>query len=166
MQCIEMKIDEGNSVNLFNKNIHVAISMVFGVASLLLAANVHAQQVYKWQDEKGAIHYTQSPPNTKNAVRMDIKTRTPTAPAASTTTDSKASSATTTDQAATANKAAKNTPAKLKAEDCAFLKTNLETLQSGRRLYESDDKGERAYLTEEQKAERIQVHTKNIKDGC
>lgn len=138
-------------------NLHLT-SLGAAVCVLLTSNIVFAQQIYKWQDEKGAIHYTQSPPSAKNAIRMDIKTR---APVPSTVVP-ETKPAASAPQPATVT----TTPQKLKAEDCAIIKGSLEELQSGRRLYESDKNGERSYLTEEQKAERIKTYSKNLSDGC
>lgn len=148
-------------MNPLIKNFHWATALG-AVAICLSLSPAQAQQVYKWKDDKGAIHYTQSPPSTKNAIRLDIKTRNVGNPVMA--AENKATA--TTEDKTVANTSAKATPPKLKAEDCAILKSSLENLQSGRRLYEADDKGDRAYLTEEQKAQRIQTYSKSLNEGC
>lgn len=48
----------------------------------LLATTVQAQQVYKWKDAKGVLHYTQTPPPARYSQSVNIKARSLPAPAA------------------------------------------------------------------------------------
>lgn len=143
------------------------LTMVSGAIAMVITGNsAQAQAVYKWQDAKGATHYTQTPPPVGAKSQMvEVKSRTNLQPLTITTIDATATN--------TGNKANPGTQAtssqqkpKLKQEDCQTLKSTLDTLNSGRRLYEADAKGERAYLTEEQRAERIQTYSKNLAEGC
>ena len=131
----------------------------------LLATTIQAQQVYKWKDEKGRLHYTQTPPPARYAQAVNIKERPTPVPATNGQKSAAAgTTATNTDNKATASKPA---PApKLSASDCKAMQDNLALLQTGRRLYENDAGGERAYMTEERKAQQIQVYQQNLKNGC
>jgi hypothetical protein len=46
-----------------------------GIAALALAAAAHAQQLYKWTDEKGNVHYTDKPPEKAGGVQLDKQGR-------------------------------------------------------------------------------------------
>lgn len=131
----------------------------------LLATTTQAQQVYKWKDEKGRLHYTQTPPPARYAQAVSIKERSTPAPAVNGQKAAAAeTTATNTDNKATASKPA---PApKLNASDCKAMQDNLALLQTGRRLYEKDAGGERAYITEERRAQQIQTYQQNIANGC
>lgn len=136
--------------------------LIMGV--LCIVPVTHAQQVYKWQDAKGAVHYTQTPPppNAKSQTTVEVKSRTNLQPAP-------AAPVSSTDTAAANNKTLTNSQAqkpKMAPADCAALKNSLESLNSGRRVYESDKNGERAYITEEQRAEKISTYTKTLSESC
>lgn len=138
-------------------------------ACILLMSASYAQPVYKWQDAKGAVHYTQTPPPAgAKAQTVEVRSRTNLQPV--TINSAPAADAT---PANTSNKTAGNTQAasgqqklKLKPEDCQKLKDALETLKTDKRIYESDKNGERAYLSDEQRAERISSYSKNVSEGC
>ena len=141
----------------------IKAGLLLGLATAILSP-VQAQQFYKWKDEKGATHYTQTPPPARNSQTLSIKARATTAapttpPLATTATKPEA-----TKDAAT--KAPAQAKQKLSAEACQQIKSNLELLQSGRRLYQNDTGGERSYLTEAQKAVQIQTYSQNLAQGC
>lgn len=141
-----------------------ALSLLLSLSGLgLLTTPLQAQQVYKWKDEKGALHYSQTPPPARYSKAVDVKARATAAPS-----PAKAGSAA---NPATANGSANTKPVvpasvKLSAETCKDMKANLDTLASGRRLYEKDTAGERAYMTEERRAAQIQIYQQNLSKGC
>lgn len=130
----------------------------------LLATTVQAQQVYKWKDAKGVLHYTQTPPPARYSQSVNIKTRSLPAPAAN--SQETAPAADSSANATSKTVAAGSKPAKLSAEACKGLQDNLALLQTGRRLYENDAGGERAYMSEERRAQQIRIYQQNIANGC
>ena len=139
------------------------IGLLISITSLL-ATTTQAQQVYKWKDEKGRLHYTQTPPPARYAQAVNIKEGPAPAPAVNGQKAAAGTTATNTDNKATASKPA---PApKLSASDCKAMQDNLALLQTGQRLYEKDAGGERAYMTEERRASQIQTYQQNIANGC
>lgn len=145
-----------------------ALSLLLSLSGLgLLTTPLQAQQVYKWKDEKGALHYSQTPPPARYSKAVDVKARATAAPS-----PAKAGSPTSpATEPAAANGSANAKPVvpasvKLSAETCKDMKANLDTLASGRRLYEKDTAGERAYMTEERRAAQIQIYQQNLSKGC
>ena len=141
----------------------IKTGLLLGLATAILSP-VQAQQFYKWKDEKGATHYTQTPPPARNSQTLSIKARATTAapttpPLVTTATKPEASKDAT-------SKAPAQAKQKLSAEACQQIKSNLELLQSGRRLYQNDAGGERSYITEAQKAVQIQTYSQNLAQGC
>jgi len=128
----------------------------------------HATPYYKWVDEQGATHYTQT------AKQVDINTQIPSDSATAiknlntqTKNDLKADDAAEkladkakADSAAEAARKNKNAP------QCQQLRASLALLQTGRRVHENDANGERSYLTEDQKATQIQQTTDQIQKNC
>ncbi len=147
---------------------HPVSTSILVLLTACLSSSLFAQQVYKWQDAKGATHYTQTPPpaTAVGAKKVEVRSRTNLQPVAP-VSDNAAVSA-TANKATANNQTAAATPQKprLKQEDCKLLKDAVDTMATGRRIYESDEKGERVYLTEEQRTERINTYTKNMTDGC
>lgn len=143
----------------------IKTGLLLGLATAILSP-AQAQQFYKWKDEKGATHYTQTPPPARNSQTLSIKTR---AATVAPTTPPLVTTATAAKPEASKDAATK-TPAppkqKLSAEACQQIKSNLELLQSGRRLYQNDAGGERSYLTEAQKTVQMQTYNQNLAQGC
>jgi hypothetical protein len=141
---------------------------------LALGQMSHATPFYKWVDEQGATHYTQTPPPQKQVRKIDINAHVPSDSASAiknlntqTKADLKADIANekTADKAkiAAATDAARR---EKNAPQCKQLKTNRALLQSGRRLRESDAKGESSYLTEPQKATQIEQANTQLQKNC
>ncbi len=157
-------------MTLINKWILTALSL----APFALGQMCHASPFYKWVDEKGATHYTQTPPPQKEVKKVDIDTHIPADSASAIKnldTQSKANLK-ADDDADKANdknkeKAAADAARKAKnTAECQQLRTSLAQLQSGRRLYGSDAKGDRSYITEDQKATQIQQANTQIQKDC
>lgn len=51
---------------------HKTLCFSTALASLLFAASVDAQQIYKWKDERGITHYSESVPPNTTAQIMDF----------------------------------------------------------------------------------------------
>ena len=145
-------------------NAIIKVALLLGLATAAVTST-QAQQFYKWKDEKGATHYTQTPPPARNSQVLSIKARAATA-TPSTATAVNTATTTPTSTSKLADKPVTPTAPKLSAQACKDLKSNLDLLQSGRRLYENDTGGERSYLTEAQKAVQIQASMQNIAQGC
>jgi len=153
-----------------NKWILTALSPIL----LVYLQSSHASPFYKWVDEKGSTHYTQTPPPQKEVKTVDINTHIP-ADSASAIKNlnaqskaglkddeavEKATDKKKEDAAADAARRAKN------SAECQQLKASVAQLQSGRRLYGTDAKGERSYLTEDQKATQMQQANTQIQKDC
>ena len=135
----------------------------------------------KWVDADGQVHYSdQSPPaNVKATVLRSTSGMA--APAA--TGDAAASSAPAAPKtiaereaelkkAQQAKKEAADRAAKKQAEveareaNCIAARKNLSMLQGGMRMMEIDDKGERFYLNDEQRQQRIAKAQQDISTNC
>jgi glutaredoxin len=51
----------------------IRVTFVIGILFLLLFSGTAGAQMYKWQDEKGVSHFSDSPPQGKGAVKMKIR---------------------------------------------------------------------------------------------
>ena len=134
----------------------------------------YAQPFYKWTDEQGSTHYTQTPPPQKPVKKLNINTHVPVDSASeikklseqsaanqkAAAVDEKATAKSKEEAAADAERRKKNSDA------CSQLKASLAQLQSGQRLRTYGADGERVYLTEEAKASQIQQETSQIQNDC
>ena len=147
---------------------------------MLSSANAIAG-LSKWVDADGKVHYSDQPPppNVKaKTLRVTSDVAAPTsasgvaaasAPAAPKTTAELEAELKKAQQAKkeAADKAAKE-QARIEAEkaNCAAAQQNLRTLQDGVRITEIDAKGERSYLGDEQRRQRMEKAQQDVKAYC
>ena len=141
---------------------------------ILMTTNSYAQSFYKWTDEQGATHYTQTPPPEKFIKKIAISTHVP-EDSAKEIKSLKDQSSQNLKVADAGEKQADQDKVKAAAEAerrnknsklCEQLKNNQALLQTGQRIHTADAKGERSYLTEEQKAAQIKQQATQIKNDC
>ncbi|MCR4299231.1 MAG: DUF4124 domain-containing protein [Gallionella sp.] len=135
----------------------------------------------KWVDADGKVHYSDQPPPANVKATILRSTSGTAAPAA--TGDAAASSAPAAPKtiaereaelkkAQQAKKEAADRAAQKQAEveareaNCIAARKNLSMLQEGMRLMEIDDKGERSYLNDEQRQQRIAKAQQDIGTHC
>lgn len=132
----------------------------------------------KWVDESGKVHYSDQPP----PANVKAKTLRPTsgmtaasgvaaasAPAAPKTVAEREAELKKARQSKkeASDKAAKEQAAAETAKaNCAAAQQNLRTLQSGVRMMEIGAGGERSYLGDEQRQQRIAKAQQDVGDFC
>lgn len=110
-----------------------------------------AQQMYKWVDEKGVTHYTDSPPTSGDARKIDIRATPPSAPVAPAQTFQQKEEQTRGErvQKSQAQQKADLDEARaqaLKKGRCIEARRRLQMLAAQRPLYTVNEKGEKVYL--------------------
>lgn len=147
---------------------------------MLSSANALAG-LSKWVDADGKVHYSDQPPppNVKaKTLHISSDAAAPasasgaaaaSAPAAPKTTAEREAELKKAQQAKkeAADKAAKE-QARIEAEkaNCAAAQQNLRVLQDGVRITEIDAKGERSYLGDEQRRQRMEKAQQDVKAYC
>jgi len=153
----------------------------FLLISLVLVSTSAFAGLYKWVDAKGKAHYSDQPPPA-NVEATTLRS-----------TSSAADSASESGAAASSAPAAPNTIAEREAElrkaqqakkeasdkaaqqqakadarkdNCAAARQNLRTLQEGARIMEIDASGERSYLGDEQRRQRMDKAQQDIGTYC
>lgn len=132
----------------------------------------------KWVDANGKVHYSDSPPP-PNVKAQTLRTPTETAaPASDAAASAPAAPKTIAEREAELKKAqqAKKEAAEAAAKEqekkeaereyCESAQQSLRTLQDGTRMVELDAKGERSYLTDEQRRQRIEKIQQDIQKSC
>jgi hypothetical protein len=147
-------------------------SFAFAVITLsMFSASAAFAELYKWKDEQGQIHYTQTPPpGGKDAAETVRATKAPTgASEAQKRLDEKLKQFDAGREqrvkASEEKKAAEAEEAKRK-ENCEMAKRRLNGLEGSNRIFEYDSKGERNRLGEEQRQAHIEETKKQIADLC
>jgi hypothetical protein len=120
---------------------------------------------YKWTDDKGEIHYSQTPPSATKVEVINTPSGTSASPAnpAPQTSDTETTNG---DSAARSPEAAKAEDAAIRAKNCTAARSNLETLKNAGEVTVKDAQGLLHSLTPEERKSRIEETEKNIKEFC
>ncbi len=144
-------------------NLRKSLMMLFVLG---LATSVVAEKMYKWQDDKGVLHYTQTPPSNVEFEVIEVAQndqRRGVSPRNRTTDQSRVSPAAATPQVPKTDveryKAARN-------NNCDLAKRNLHTLTNVARIRIPDGAGGERLLSDKEKSEKVAVTQEQIKTFC
>ena len=128
--------------------------------------------VYKWVDEKGQVHYGERPANA-DAERITIRQNETTKPRIIKKAEAEdAEGKTSEDESAEtpATEPAKPEPPKIskkeKRQRCNEAKSDIASISSRGRMREINKKGEYAYLSEQQRQQRLSAARKKQREFC
>ena len=132
---------------------HMTRRILLAAAMVGWALTAHAQQIYKWVDDKGVTQYTTTPPPTGKA--QAIRTA-PASPAAAAKTWQEQEIEFRARQVERAEAEHKEKRAQQDAArrhaTCVAAQRDLRNVKEQRPLYTQDEKGERQYLDDAQRA--------------
>ncbi len=134
---------------------------------LLLSSTSAFAALNKWIDANGQVQYSDGPPpaNIKAKTIHSDSAATQSASSVPDTSKSNTKSVVDADNT-TAAKAAQQAKEKADKERCAATQQNLRTLQDGIRIVEVDAKGERSFLDDAQRQQRITKAQQDIGTYC
>ena len=143
---------------------------------LMLAYTDTFAAINKWVDDQGHVHYSDQPPpgnakaETLHSVSdQDSNTASTSAPAAPKTLAEREAELKKSQKAKqeAANKALqKQAEEDARKASCIASQQNLRTLQQGIRMIEVDANGERSYLDDKQRQERIAKAQQDVSTYC
>ena len=148
---------------------------------LMLASTNTFAAVKKWVDAQGQVHYSDQPPpagakaetlrsasDTEGTAGTNGVTETsaPAAPKTIAEREAELKKAQQAKQAAADKAAQKQAAADALKASCANAQQNLRTLQEGLRMVEIDANGERSYLDDTQRQQRIEKAQQDISNLC
>lgn len=141
--------------------ITLIISLLFLVSPLSYAG------IYKWTDEQGNVHYSQTKPSNQKTESLRIKSHAPenksTYKRPSLNLKDKDGTSTDTD----AESANSNEPSpQQQAEMCKRSKADLQILISQGQVRQKRQDGTVVYMTDEEKQKRIAAEKKRIEKYC
>lgn len=139
------------------------------VAALLSASAVHAQ-VFEWKDESGKTHYSDMPPpgNVRELRKIESAPPATGNPTQKTAADLELEFRKNQKESQEkAEKASKQqAAASERNENCDNLRRQLQLLESGERIALRDDKGERYFMDDAQRAQETAKARQTIQSVC
>lgn len=146
-------------------------------AVLMVLSGAVQAELYRWVDENGRVHYTDTPPppNAKKTEEIDAKRRA--APAAQTDGDAAQGKSYVEQEAEfqkrqvqkaekQAAEAREKEQAEARKRGCQEARTELAGLQAGNRITQYNAQGERVFLDDREIKEKIAQVKKSIADLC
>ena len=147
---------------------------LFSLAILsLLSLNVHAG-VHKWVDADGKVQYSDAKPNedTETQQVRNVAGKEPSNAPASYTPKSYAEREAEMKKAKLAKeeeskkKAAQDANAEAKKKNCAAARENARTLAESPRVVTYDSNGEKTYMDDSTRAQRLEESRRQISENC
>ena len=136
----------------------------------LAAPLAGAQQMYKWKDEKGVTHFSENPPpDGGKAEKIEVKPvggERPTLPPPETWKQKELESKQQKAKAEGADEIARKREESQRAQKCQAYRRELDSLTNGVRLFHLNDKGERVFMEDTERNQRIEEARKMIRDNC
>lgn len=146
--------------------------MGFAVLAITVSSGSMADEIYKWTDEQGNVHYEDRPTGSASAERMTLTYRRTNSAALQqriqTHVDSETARQEARNKAAEEAKSAEAAAAEAAAKQkkCESYRARMQTLTQSRRVYRQGDDGEREYLDEQQLQKTRQRVEELIAENC
>ena len=148
------------------------LALCCAVMAATFAGGAAANEIYRWVDAEGNVHYGDRPSGAPTEQRLQLTyARTDGSAVEKRVQDRLDTRAARAEAQAEADKAAEEAAeaAEIAAEQqkaCESARERLETYRSSRRLYKADENGERVYLDEEQRQAASRRIEEQIAEFC
>ena len=148
------------------------LALTCAVTAMTFAATATANEIYKWTDAQGNVHYEDRPTGAPTEERIKIRYRRTDSSAVNQRIQARldreaeraeAKSAAAAQEQEAAEQAA---AAEERASTCERAQARLESYQQARRLYRTDANGERVYLDDAQRQEARQKAEEQVAEFC
>ena len=144
----------------------------FAAFAISVSTGVFADEIYKWTDEDGNVHYEDRPSGEPSEQRLqfsynrtnstDLQERVDTQRDKDNTRRDAREEAKVAETSAAEERAA----AEQKLAQCQSYRANLKTMLESRRVYRQDEAGERVYLDEAQRTAARTQAEELIQETC
>jgi len=148
------------------------IALTCVVAAMTFATGATANEIYKWTDENGNVHYEDRPSGAASEERLRISYNRTDSAAVNQRIQARLDRQTERDEARSVAEAEQQEAAEKAAaaaereKSCERARARLETYLQSRRLYRTDDNGERVYLDDAERQEARQKAEEQITEFC
>ena len=142
------------------------------LTAVLLLAALPAAAIYKWVDEKGVTHFSETPPpDGRKATKVEPKVTPPSGPVAPPADWKKREqesrkSRLEREMSDDAARARAHNEAAERANKCSRAKRDLEVLGSQRPVYSRNDRGEKVYVEDKDRPAEIAAARREIEAHC
>lgn len=149
-----------------------SIALTCAIAALTVSMGAMANEIYKWTDTEGNVYYEDRPNGAATEERLDITYRRTNSGVVQKRVQSRVDAQTAHEEAqsvaaAAEKEAADNAAAEAERNKrCESSRARLKSYLQSRRLYRTDDNGERVYLDEAQRQEARQKAEEQIAEFC
>jgi hypothetical protein len=139
---------------------------------MTLSSGALANEIYKWTDENGNVHYEDRPSGARTEERIDLTYRRTDSGAVNQRVQARLDRQAERNEARSVADAAEQEAAEQasaeaeRAKACERSRARLETYLQSRRLYRTDENGERVYLDDTERQEARQKAEEQIKEFC
>lgn len=144
----------------------------FAALAITISTGAFANDIYKWTDENGNVHYEDRPSGEASEQRLQFSYNRTNAEAVQGRVQHRQDTANTRREAKEEAEAAELTAAderaaaKQKLAQCESYRTRLKTILESRRVYRENQAGEREYLDDAQRTEARTKAEELIKETC
>lgn len=144
----------------------------FAALAITISTGAFANDIYKWTDENGNVHYEDRPSGEASEQRLQFSYNRTNAEAVQGRVQHRQDTANTRREAREEAEAAELTAAderaaaKQKLAQCESYRTRLKTILESRRVYRENQAGEREYLDDAQRTEARTKAEELIKETC
>ena len=148
------------------------IVLSFAVMAMTVTGGAAANEIYKWTDAEGNVYYEDRPTGAATEERLDITYRATNNSAVQERVQKRVDAQTAKREAdsvaAAAEKEATDNAAadQARQEKCDRSRARLNSYLKSRRMYRTDENGERVYLDETQRQEARQKAEEQISEFC
>ncbi len=148
------------------------LALSCAVMAMTIASGAVANEIYKWTDENGNVHYEDRPTGAATEERLQMTYNRTDSSAVRQRTQARVDARTAREDAKAAaaeseKEAAENAAvAAERAQKCEKSRARLESYLQARRVYRTDESGERVYLDDEQRQEARQKAEEQISEFC
>jgi hypothetical protein len=136
------------------------------LALLLLAFAAAAQTMYKWVDEKGVTHFSESPPPDGNAAKIEVKPVGNEDPRGDDWKQRDLESRQRRAAKEAADSEVQKREQQVRAPRCSEARRQLDGLKNSRRIYRTDAKGERVYVEDTERPALIERWEQEVRKYC
>lgn len=139
-------------------------AMLLSLALIPLAAM--AQQMYKWVDEKGVTHFSESPPPDGKATKVEVKPTGTERARVDNWKERELESRQRRTQKEIVEEETRRKEEGARAQRCSRAREGLDTVKNSRRVYSLDEKGERVYMEDKDRPAAIEKWSQEVQRYC
>jgi hypothetical protein len=127
-----------------------------------------AQQMYKWVDEKGVTHYSETPPpeGTKGASKIEVKTATPDRAPTDNWREREAQSRERRATQGVQDEQARMKEDSQRASNCRRAQRQADTMTHPGGVYRLNERGERVFMEDKERAAKLDEAQQDIARYC